>query len=557
MKQSRVKQGQRTDAPSAPSLAAQGTSGLNQQWGFINDEPQLKLKGRRAMKEFREMHDNNAVVGGIVRLATDLIAQTEWSVEAAGSDPSTDLVAKHIAETSLRDMQSTWQECVDEIMTMAPFGHANMEMWFKKRLGDHELKEFNSKHADGYYGLANLALRAQESLDHWNIADDGDILGMWQRPAPSYNLRYIDAHRSVLFRTNAAKQNPEGRSWYRPGWRSWWICKRMEEIEGIGVERDVSGYPDFQVPLEYFLAGATAEQTAMLTAIKKMAERIRQDKYAGIVRPSKLDRENNPTGFDFSLISSGSRNATVFDLIIKRYESRIAISLLGEFVLLGQDKVGSFALASTKTNMFATALGAVLNRIADMFNRHVFPRLVRANGLPGACSPTLKFEDIESDDATAFASSVGQLVGAGVLTPDNAVERYVRDYLNLPPIGEVSPAQLEDANGVAQERVNGADDPGIVDAADVARGMAGAVPGDAKSSPAAASGHQLPLPLNVEQSADSPTMSPDECAAHAGVSRASIIAAIRRGQLPGTKIGASYRIPREDFMAFMSGGRRP
>jgi len=61
-----------------------------------------------------------------------------------------------------------------------------------------ELKEFNSIHADGMYGFGNIQLRSQESLDRWNIAEDGTILGMWQRPAPTYKLKYIDMHRALL-----------------------------------------------------------------------------------------------------------------------------------------------------------------------------------------------------------------------------------------------------------------------------------------------------------------------------------------------------------------------
>lgn len=543
------KLGEPQPAPDAPQIASMGATGLNHSFGMINDEPLLKLKGRRAMKEFREMYDNDAVVGGVMRLATEMVSQTEYSIEAAGDDPATDLMAQHLCETSLDDMQSTWPEFIDDVMTQGTFGHAYTEMWFKKRLGDHELVEFNSKYGDGYYGIGNIALRAQESLDRWSIGDDGRILGMWQRPAPTYALKYIDIERALLFRTNAAKNNPEGRSWLRPGWRSWFLLKRFQEIEGIGVERNVSGYPDFQVPIEYFLAGATVEQRAVLAEIKKMAERIRQDKLTGVVRPGEKDEEGNDTGFAFGLIQGTSTVAGIIDPIIKRLESRVAISMLGEIVLIGQDGVGSLALSKTKKSMLAGALGAILRRIEDVINRHLFPRLVRANGLPGRCAPTLKFEDVESADEAAFAAAVAQLVGGGVLTPDESVERYVRDYLNLPALGDVSPGQLEDAMGAANERVNGAEDPGLVDAPEVGRAQERAVPAAAPAAPA-----QMPLPL--EQAADSsPTMSADECAAYAGVSRNSIIGAIRRGALPGAKVGMHYRVPREDFMAFMRGKR--
>lgn len=546
------KLGEAQPAPAAPQIAPMGATGLEHHVGFVNDEKLLKLKGRRAMKEFREMYDNDAVVGGVVRLATEMVAQTEYDVEAAGADPANDLKAQMICKTSLGDMQSTWQECIDEIMLMGVFGHSYMEMWFKKRLGDSELVEFNSRYGDGLYGLGNIALRAQESLDRWSIGDDGRILGMWQRPAPSYNLRYIDINRALLFRTNAAKNNPEGRSWLRPGWRSWYLLKRMQELEGIGIERNVAGYPDFQAPLDYFLDGATDEQKAVLAELRKASERIRQDKLTGLLRPAEKNSEGKDTGFAFKLIQGTTTAAGLFDTIIKRYESRLAISMLGEIVLIGQDGVGSLALSKTKKSMLAGALGAILRRVEDVFNRHCFPRLVRANGLPGACAPRLKFEDVESADEAAFAAAVAQLIGAGALTPDESVERYIRDYLNLPELGAISPGQLEDTMGAANERINGAEDPGSVDAPQVERALDHT---EQPASPTRQAPAQLPLP--IEQVApEGPTMTDAECAAHAGVSVNTIRRAIQRGQMPGTKIGNSYRVQRDDFATFMRGGKR-
>ena len=244
-----------------------------------------------------------------------------------------------------------------------------------------------------------------------------------------------------------------------------------------------------------------------------------------------------PTGFKFGLIQGGSRNASVFDTVIKRHESRIGISLLGEFMLLGQEKVGSFALSSDKTDMFAMAMVAVLRRIEDVINRRLSPRLMRANGLPGACAPKFKFGDIERTDVLAFSQAIAGLVSASVLTPDNSIETYVREYLSLPPLGEVSPGQLEDAVGSQNELIDSEPDNPGVDVEDVNRATV-AVEAAADEAPPPES-----AAMTVAQAAD-----------FLSVSQGSISSALKRGKLPGNKVGAGWRILREDLMRYMAGG---
>ena len=68
----------------------------------------------------------------------------------------------------------------------------------------------------------------------------------------------------LLFRTQTHKNNPEGRSILRNAYRSWYFKKRIEEIEGVGIERDLAGIPIAYVDPAIMSAGATADQQAML-----------------------------------------------------------------------------------------------------------------------------------------------------------------------------------------------------------------------------------------------------------------------------------------------------
>jgi phage gp29-like protein len=162
--------------------------------------------------------------------------------------------------------------------------------------------------------------------------------------------------------------------------------------------------------------------------------------------------DGNPSGYKLSLLSSGGRRPIDVNEIIKRYESRIAMSVLGEFVLLGMDSVGSFALSSNKTALFSQALGTYLSGIADVFNTFAIPRLLRMNGYTDAeYYPEMTYSDIETPDINELAGALSGLTAAGILTPDDELEKWVREYANL-PVPEVNENATPEANdGTARE----------------------------------------------------------------------------------------------------------
>ena len=119
------------------------------------------------------------------------------------------------------------------------------------------------------------------------------------------------------------------------------------------------------------------------------------------------------------------------------------MSVLGEFVMLGVDGVGSFALSSNKTHLFAQALGSYLQQISEVFNRFAIPRLLKLNGVPPSLFPKLVFEDIETPDLAELASSIGALSASGVLTPDDQLEKWVREFGNMPAADTSSERDVE------------------------------------------------------------------------------------------------------------------
>jgi hypothetical protein len=234
------------------------------------------------------------------------------------------------------------------------------------------------------------------------------------------------------------RNNPEGRSILRNAYRPWMFKKRIEEIEGVGIERDLAGLPVAYIPSEYFDATADAQQKQTLKAWQRMVTQVRRDQQEGILIPSDRDASGNLL-FDFKLLSTGGTRSFDTSKVIDRYNRAIATSVLADFIFLGQQSVGSFALSSDKTALFATALGSFLRSIADVFNRHLMPRLWKLNGLDMSFMPTIVPGDLERANLAELGGFLQQLTAAGApLFPDRELENHLRSLAGLPQAPEES-----------------------------------------------------------------------------------------------------------------------
>ena len=97
--------------------------------------------------------------------------------------------------------------------------------------------------------------------------------------------------------------------------------------------------------------------------------------------------------------------------------------------------LGSFALADNKTKIFALSIGTYLDVICEVFNNQGIPRLIDINGdhFKGITDyPKMVHGDIEDVDMQSFATFVKEMVGTGVLIPDEQLEDEVRRVGGLP-----------------------------------------------------------------------------------------------------------------------------
>jgi hypothetical protein len=401
-----------------------GRTGLRQWGGYVYEEFVKELYGIRGVRTYKEMSENDSVIGALLFAIEMMLKQVTWSVQPASADNS-DQESADFVESCMYDMSQTWPDMISEILSMLIYGWSWHEIVYKRRQGPSRDPTKNSQYNDGRIGWRKLPIRAQHTLLRWQFDGNGGIQAMLQMAPPDYKLATIPIEKSLLFRTRTDKGNPEGRSVLRTAYRSWHFKKRIEEIEGIGIERDLAGLPVMTPPENLDIWNANdPEMVQLLSMATRTVRNIRRDEMEGIVKPA---------GWTLELLSTGGRRQLDVNAVIKRYDQRIAMSVLADFILLGSEQVGSFALAVSKSDIFMQALSAWLDMIAEVFNRYAIPRLIAMNPtLPQEKLPQLIHGEVAHIGLQELGNFLKDTVGLGILTPGPNLEAHVRTMANLP-----------------------------------------------------------------------------------------------------------------------------
>ena len=395
-----------------------GTTGLRQFGGYVLEEWLSQLAGRKAAWVWREMLDNDPVVGSVM-FAIKMLARTiDWPVQEGN-----DAQAAELVETALHDMDHSWSDTVNEILSFLPYGWALEEVVYKRRQGPQPDPPWNvtedgsytqednsykasSDFTDGKVGWRKFSVRAQETILRWGFDGYSGIRYMEQIDWHGGDHK-IPLSKGLLFRTQKDRNNPEGRSILRNAFTSYWALKNLKQIEAIGVERDLAGVPVMTPPegVNLFSAG----NSTLLAKVQKMVTGLRRDEYEGIVLPS--------AGWDLKLLSAAGSRQFDTDKVVRRYRQDIALSMLADFVLIGQDAVGSYAMVDVKSDLFGTALDGIFDLICEQMNQHAIPRLLKLNGMDASDPPQLAHGSARKMDLERVGAFLQAISLAGAPIP--------------------------------------------------------------------------------------------------------------------------------------------
>ncbi len=430
-----------------------GTTGLSRFGGSVTEDRIPELTGRARFVTYREMRLNDPVIAALFFALVHSLRQADWRVRAGGDQNDVDKEAAEFVESCLSDMSFSWSDTftfiVDPLMEQ---GFSLLELVYKKRMGDKPRSGTGSKFNDGRIGWRKWATRPALSLmpgNEWVFDKHDGIRGIWQAPQTGAKMEpvFIPIEKLLHFRTSVHPANtPEPPPIHRPAYWGYWFTQNLQEIEGIGIERDLTGIPVVYLGADCTMSGANSDYQMALNLVQN----IRQDEQAGVVVPkAKMgDGAVEGQGMLLELIGSDSRRQHDVSKVIERYDKRKASVVLGQFILLGMDRIGSFALSHHQGDLFNLAAESWIMSIADIINTHAIPRLMRMNFFPGLSGlPEMVPSSVGVPDLTSLGNYVNNLADKEIIRHDEELENHLRQIARFPSRDKATVVQPQETEG--------------------------------------------------------------------------------------------------------------
>lgn len=414
-------------------IAEVGVTGLPITGGFIWNEFLAKLQGQGGSRIYREMSDNDPVIGAILYAIGMLVRSVDFKIQPADDSSEAIQWADRVQGALFDDMEHTWPEFMSEVMSMLPFGYAIHEVVWKLCRGDNDDEALQSAYSDGLLMPRKLAPRAQETIWRWIDNEKGDVIGVEQMdPTKGVNF-LIPLDRCLLFRTASLKNNPEGRSILRPAYIPYLRKKVIEDAEGRAALRS-AGVVVLEVPEPYFDPTEDPLIQQMMVTYRAMVKALAADRQGGVLLPSTVDEHGNKA-FDVRFVTAGTTQTMDMGNIIDRLDKRIAMTVLADFIMLGQNKSGggSYALSTDKTDLFARAIETFLGGIVAVVNRKLITKMWKLNQLDRKWMPKLAHGDVQVPDLASLGAFIQQVAGAGAeLFPNEELTDALKRAAKMP-----------------------------------------------------------------------------------------------------------------------------
>lgn len=398
-----------------------GASGTQFFSGFIEgDEFVARLKGVSGRKTLDRMFRSDPIISATMRSLLLPIAATTWEM-VGGSDRGRQLVAKNI--------MPTWRRHLRQALLHLVHGFSMFERVYE--IQGNEVAEVKA------------AQRLATSIERWHTKNrklhEVEQFAQTDDDGGAQHVK-IPAERITLFVNEQEGDNFEGKSVLRPTYKPWFIKDAIEKIMAIQTERAGLG-----VPVGTFPKGAAQ---ADLNVFKAGLEALRSHENAYFMLPP---------GFEF-MFAVHPKSDIDFVQRIQHLDSQIAIALFANFLLLGVGgRGGSRALASSAIDFALLANQHVAEYTEEVtFEDRIVP-LGELNGIPRKELPRIKAGSLREMDPNKVGKTIVELVGAGIVTTDEELEKALRRKLRLPekktqtPGADLGDKGLEEKHGIATE----------------------------------------------------------------------------------------------------------
>jgi hypothetical protein len=236
----------------------------------------------------------------------------------------------------------------------------------------------------------------------------------------------------MLFNMGRNTTNPYGQSPLRDVYVPWKYLTSIEELEAMGVAKDLQGLPVLYLPAQYMSEEASPEQKAIFEQFKNVIRNLQQNSQSGVILPSATDPDTRAPLFKLELLSTeGGKKSYDTTAVKDYYRAMIFIGMNADILLMGNTATGSFALGSLKTSLTGSFVESILQRIVRIFNNDLIKQIYELNGWDTSRRCKMDYEGFEDTNLDEFSKAIQRIGAVGYLPQTIEVVNKVLNTLNI------------------------------------------------------------------------------------------------------------------------------
>ena len=434
-----------------PRFSTRGISGTQLSGGVISGyERNVQLTGLNWVTEAEDMLRTDPVVRRSWHMLRQTLLSATWRFEPADDhDPICLELCRFANEAFGFDgysgqMSMSFEEQLAYLFEFVPVGYRYAEEIYK--VGPDE----NGKVK---VWLDHFADREPSAHMRWLSRDNQHLDGVLQNTVGVGKVpEPIPSNKLLLLTLNRTGSNFEGAGMLRPVWWWWRTKQRVANLMTVGVDRWAIPAPKVKVDRSKAeLAGLTdADINAMVDEAESQAQAFLAAEQSYLI-------ENDVVSFDNYAAAPNLYAQGPLD-IIRECDNQISQAFLAQFANLGITDTGSRSVGEVHLSVFRRAAINLCDLVAsaisgiDRRGAGTIGRLIRWNYGPVDPSklPRLTHTGLDTDDLAESLGMLPALVQSGLLTPDDDLERAIRERLgagDLPEAAQRSTLERTAAGG--------------------------------------------------------------------------------------------------------------
>jgi hypothetical protein len=380
---------------------------------WTREEWNPKLQGREGYVQYYRMKRSDGSVRAALRLLKTPMQAAHWFVEPASDSALDKNIAKFVEENLFDKLNVSWSRFLDDILLMCEYGHMVFEKVF----------DIND---DGKTIIKKLAPRHPLDVQEWLYDANGGPDGVVMLPNDFQGEPggiFLPIAKLVIFSLEAEAGDLRGTSVLRSAYKHWYFKDNLYKIDAIQKERHGIGVPIIKLPPNW--------KDRDRRIADEIGRNLRTNERAHVVLPPFWE-----------LIFAKLEGQPVDCLpSIDHHDKKISANILAPFS-------GDGSMHKDGEDIFYKSTRYIAETVCDTINKHVIKQLVDFNWRRGKY-PMLRARRIgEWEDARTASFTLRNLVGAGLVRPDDPLEAQLRRDLDLPPMDFATMRDVSTPQGV-------------------------------------------------------------------------------------------------------------